>query len=77
MLYAPALRRPDGVSSRIADEQGFNLLYVAITRAMDNLQLFLPANTGAMPIRVLGEAQERLAELEQAADAAVLGGDAG
>ena len=77
MLYAPALRRPDGVSSRIADEQGFNLLYVAITRAMDNLQLFLPANTDAMPIRVLGEAQERLAELEQAADAAVLGGDAG
>ncbi|NBB91334.1 MAG: AAA family ATPase [Spirochaetes bacterium] len=76
MLYAPSLRRPDGVSSRAADEQGFNLFYVAITRAMDNLQLFLPAATDVTPIRVLGQAQQRFAEIEQAADATAVGGDA-
>ncbi|MFO7782071.1 MAG: hypothetical protein R6W94_10645, partial [Spirochaetia bacterium] len=50
-----------------------NLLYVAVTRAMDNLQLFLPQQTDVAPIRVLGEAAEKLAELEQQADEAAVG----
>lgn len=74
MLYVPALPTFGGIASRFADEQGFNLLYVAITRAMDNVQLFLPADTHHKPIRVLADAQETLVKLEQQADQAVVGG---
>jgi superfamily I DNA/RNA helicase len=76
MLYVPALPQPGGVSSRIADEQGFNLLYVAMTRAMDNLQVFLPVDAPSRPIAALAEAHQKLVELEERADAAAVGGDA-
>ncbi len=72
MLYLPGLPAPGGLSEEMAAEQGFNLVYVAVTRAMDNLQLFLPAAPQAAATRTLAEAYERLVELEYGADQAAL-----
>jgi superfamily I DNA/RNA helicase len=56
----------------MATERGFNLIYVAITRAMDNLQVFLPAELDTAPIRTLADAHEKLLELERRADEAMV-----
>jgi superfamily I DNA/RNA helicase len=72
MLYLLWLPSPGGLSEEMATERGFNLIYVAITRAMDNLQVFLPAELDTAPIRTLADAHEKLLELERRADEAMV-----
>jgi superfamily I DNA/RNA helicase len=72
MLYLPGLPAPGGLSEEMAQERGFNLVYVAVTRAMDNLQLFLPSQPEAPATRTLATAWETLVEFEHRADAAAV-----
>lgn len=65
LLYIPRLPNISGVSERAADERNFNLIYVAMTRALDNVQLFMPQAPPDRALRTLMEAHGKLLELEE------------
>lgn len=74
MLHVPYLARPKSMSPRVAAEQNFNLVYVAVTRAMDNLQLFLPEHSSDEVVKLLKRSHELLLERERAEDESVVKG---
>lgn len=74
MLHVPYLARPKSMSPRVAAEQNFNLVYVAVTRAMDNLQLFLPEQSSDEVVTLLKRSHELLLERERAEDEAIVQG---
>lgn len=73
MLYVPYLARPKSVSAKIVAEQNFNLVYVAVTRAMDNLQLFLPETSDDDVINLLKSGYDLLTQRERKEDEQIVG----
>jgi superfamily I DNA/RNA helicase len=68
MLYAPEVPVPAGFSEQLADVHRFNLLYVAVTRATDSLELFFPTVVNARAPYLLAEAVDRLRQDREPAD---------
>gem|GEM_PF-518766 len=74
MLYLPGFAKPKSLTPKLAAEQNFNLLYVAVTRAMDNLQLFLPAETDDPVVSLIKRAHGLLLQRERTEDETVVQG---
>ncbi len=74
MLYLPAFAKPKSLTPRMAADQNFNLLYVAVTRAMDNLQLFLPEENDDPVVSLVKRAHALLLQRERTEDEAVAQG---
>jgi len=74
MLHIPVLAKPKSMAPKAVMEHNFNLVYVALTRAMDNLQLFLPNDSDDEVINLLKQAHKLLIQRERSEDERVVEG---
>lgn len=72
MLLIPYLATRQGMDSGSDAQQRFNLIYVAVTRAMDNLQIFLTDDNDDELVALLKRGHAALLEQERAEDEAIV-----